>query len=333
MIAKTRQRPLMEFELNADMIGEGLTQSEMQCWDNCPEKWYLGYNLRLTKKGKFAWALTYGSWIHASLEEFYRTKGKRWAWNPDLKHEQISFMTQASLAKKEYYEKLGQIQMEVYANRYKHDPTFFDVHATEEIMDIEFEGVRLKGMIDVLVYSKALKGFFVIDHKTTSRLDAKVIEGWDFRLQFMFYCWLARRNPTWKDKPVKGYIINAMKKPALKQGINEGLPTFLERCRIDMIERDDKYFYREPLILKKGDMDHFENEILRPKIQRVKMLFDPSVSPSVKGFLVRNKNTDHCLTYGQPCEFLQVCKHGMALEKNNFFVRTNKHEELAEEIE
>lgn len=326
---RTPKLPLMEFELNSEMIGEGLTQSEMQCWDNCAEKWYLGYNLKLTKKGKFSWALTYGSWIHASLEEFYRTKGKRWSWSPDMPAQDRQFLTQDQLAEQEYYQKLGKIQMEIYASHYKGDASFMEIEATEEVVDMTFEGVRLKGMLDVFFYSKAHKGFYVMDHKTTGRLDRQVIMGWDFRLQFMFYCWLAKQ--VWgKTMPVKGYFINAMKKPQLRQKMGESLQQFLTRIEVDMKQKDDEYFYRDRLILKQGDMDHFENEILRPKLQRVKALFDPAIPNSVKGFLLRNKNTDHCLTYGQPCEFLNVCKHGLEPERANFFIREHKHEELEE---
>lgn len=320
--------PIVDFEINPDMIGEGLTQSEMQCWDNCPEKWYLGYNQMLSRKGKFSWALTYGSWMHNALEEFYQTKGKRWAWNPELKD--TKFLSQEILAEREYWEALGRLQMEIYTSHYKGDFDFYDVLATEEQIDFEFEGVRLKGMLDVYSYSKAHKGHYVWDHKTTGRLDKQTIMGWDFRLQFMFYCWAASK--IWKKQPVHGFIVNAIKKPQLKRGQTEPLAAFLQRVQADMLTQPEKYFYRERLRLKAEDLLHFEETILRPKLQRVKMLFDPAIPPSVKSFLVRNKNTDHCLTYGQPCEFMNICKHGLEIEREFFQVREHKHMELAEEV-
>lgn len=319
---------IVDFEINPDFLAEGMTQSEMQTWDNCPEKWYLTYNLLLQSKGSFSWALTYGTWIHAALEEFYASKGKRWTWDPVLPSGG-KFLTNEIMQQSEYWMRLGKLQMEIYTSHYKGDFTFFDIDCTEEVVDYTFEGVRLKGMIDMYVYSKAHKGFYVLDHKTTSRIDPQTIQGWDFRLQFMFYCWLGWK--MWPKKPVHGFFINAIKKPALRQGKDESLDTFLQRVQTDMLKRPEEYFYRDRMRLKKADLQHFEDTILRPKLQRVKMLLDPSIPPSVKSMLVRNKNTDHCLTYGKPCAFLNACKNGLEIERHAFTVRANKHEELESE--
>lgn len=326
---KIQSKALLEFEINPELIGEGMTQSEMQTWDNCGEKWYLGYNLLLTKLGSFSWALTYGGWIHGALEEFYTTKGKRWSISSDIRNKQ--FLSQEQLADVEYWSKLAQIQMEIYASHYKNDFDFFRPipSGIEKIIDIIFEGVRLKGMIDVYAESLANGGYYVIDHKTTGRIDRQIIMGWDFRFQFMFYCWLAWK--MWgKEFPIHGYYINAIKKPQLRRGEHESIQTFLQRVQTDMQVEPEKYFYRERLRLKKGDLKHFEKEILRPKIERTKMLLDPKIPPSVKHMLVRNKNTDHCLQYGQPCPYLMACKNGLALEGHAFRIREIKHEELIE---
>lgn len=319
----------LEFEINPKYLNEGLTQSEMQCWDNCAEKWYLGYNLMLQLRGKFSWALTYGGWMHSALEEFYATKGKRWSWNPDLK-DQGKWLRQQQLADAEYWQALGKIQMEIYASYYKQDFKLYKILATEEKLDLEFEGVRLKGMLDVWSWSEAHKGFYVWDHKTTGRLDKQVVTGWDFRLQFMFYCWCASK--LWPKQPVHGFIINAIKKPQLRRGVNEPLSEFLQRVQSHMMQEPLKYFYRERLRLKREDLVHFESHILRPKLQRVRMLLNPKVSDEVKFALLRNKNTDHCLHYGQPCEFMPICRNGIKIEGAAYRVRKHKHEELIEEI-
>ena len=185
-------------------------------------------------------------------------------------------------------------------------------------------------MIDVRSYSKAYKGYYIWDHKTTGRLDKQVITGWDFRLQFMFYCWVASKlHPK---EPVRGFIINAIKKPQLKRGELETVPAFLQRVQIHMLQEPTKYFYRERLVLKKDDLRHFEVAILNPKLVRVKMLLNPKVPDEMKYPLIPNKNTDHCLHYGQPCEFINVCKNGLKLEQHAYRVRTHKHEELIEDV-
>lgn len=319
----------IDFVINPALIGEGITQSEMQTWDNCSELWYLRYNLMLASRGRFSWALTYGSWMHAALEEFYLTKGKRWHIDPVVKNKE--FLSAKVLADFDYWAQLAEVQMSCYASRYKADFTFWKIKKVEHIVDIEWEGIRLKGMIDLLVKSLVHGGYYVVDHKTTGRLDKQTVLGWDFRLQFMFYCWLARK--LWgEDFPIKGYYINAIKKPQLRKGINESIPTFLQRVQTDMMASDEKYYYRDRLILTKGSMKHFEDTILRPKLFRVRLLMDPKVKPEIKQAIIRNKNTDHCLHYGQPCEFINACKNGLKLEQHSFRKREVKHQELEEEI-
>src|SRR5262245_44633731 len=106
--------PIPSFQINPEIIDEGFTQSEMQLWDNCPEKWYLGYNLMLQQRGKFSWALQYGTWIHAAMEEFYATKGKRWRVDPIVPNKQ--FLSAQIMAEHGYWAKLAQLQMEIYAS-------------------------------------------------------------------------------------------------------------------------------------------------------------------------------------------------------------------------
>lgn len=318
----------IEFVINPALIGEGVTQSEMQTMDNCGEKWYLRYNMLLGLRGSFSWALVYGGWIHAALEEFYKTKGKRWHIDPVIQGKE--FLQGAMLKDIDYWRQLAELQMSIYASHYKGDHAFWRTKEVEFIADFEFEGVRLKGMIDLFVESKVHKGFYVVDHKTTSRLDKQTVLGWDFRLQFMFYCWLAWK--MWgKEFPVMGYYINAMKKPQLRRGVKETIPQFLQRVQTDMLGEPDKYFYRERLRLKKGDLQRFEDTILRPKLFKVKLLMNPKVSTDIKAAIIRNKNTDHCMHYGQPCEFLRACQHGLTLEKFSFHRRAVKHQELQEE--
>lgn len=315
----------LDFEVNPAIINEGMTSSEMQCWDNCAEKWYLGYNLMLSLRNKHSWALTYGGWMHEAWEEFYSTKGKRWHIDPRItdKH----YLSAAQLADFDYWKGLAEIQMSVYASRFKSDFKFFDIISTEQIVELEWEGLKIRGKVDMYVYSHVNKGFYVWDNKTAGKIDKQAVTGWDFRMQFMLYAWF-----MWKlepKRPVKGIIINALKKPQIKQG---EMPTqaFLQRVQSDMQARDDMYFYRDRLPLKKGDLQNFEDTVLRPKIQRAKLMLDPKISPEIKQALIRNKNTDFCNHYNQPCEFINCCKHGLELERHAFRRREIKHTELIE---
>lgn len=319
-------RPVLDFEINSDSINEGFTQSEMQTQDNCGEKWYLGYNLMLSLRGKHSWALAYGGWLHEAWEEFYSTKGKRWHIDPKIRDKH--FLSAEQLSTFEYWVGLANIQMQIYASHYKSDFKFYDIISTEEIIEFEWQGVILKAMVDLYVLSKQYKGWYMMDHKTTGKIDKKIVTGWDFRLQFMFYCWLCYK--TKKKTPPSGYFINAMKKPQLKQGEHEPNRVFLQRVQTDMQLEPEKYFYRERLILKRGDLEHFEQKVLQPKIDRIKILRDPNVSNQIKIAMFRNMNTDYCMHYQQPCEFLNACKRGLEIEKEFFRRRDIKHMELIE---
>lgn len=322
------------FEINPEIIGEGITQSEMQCWDNCPEKWYLGYNHMLHRVGKFSWALTFGSWMHGALQEFYTSKGKRWSL--DTKIREKHFIHQDLLVQEDLWRGTAQVMMDVYTSLYKHDFKVLKPVAVEEVVDIVFEGIRLKGMIDLFAKDLTVKKdeYYVWDHKTTFKLDASIILGWDFRFQFMFYCWIAGKVEKWKKFHCNGFVINAIRKPVIKPNKNETLDGYLQRLQSDMLGRPEFYFHRDKLILKQGDMEHFENNILRPKLQRIRLLLDPKVDPKIKEFLIRNKNTDHCVSkFGQACEFLPACQHGLDVEGMQYRRREVKHQELMAEVE
>lgn len=318
-----------EFVINLDSINAGLTQSEMQMWDNCPEKWYLRYNLMLSSKSEFAWATTYGGWIHAALEEFYSTKCKRWSINPTLDIKK-GLMHPQMEEQYEYYAGLAQIQMAFYASFYKHDMKVWHPIHIEHVAEVNYRGVRLTGMIDMFVKSKVHGGYYVVDHKTSYKLDRSIVKGWEFRFQFMFYVWLAWR--MWGEEfPVKGFFPNALKKPQLRRGVHESIEAFLQRVQIDQLQRPDNYLFRERMPLTKGALKRFEKNILDPKIDRLLTVLDPKTKPKVKRALVRNKNTDHCQHYNKTCQFLHCCQHGLESGKHLLVRRSTKHTELASE--
>lgn len=331
-----RLRAELGVEINPENIGEGITQSEMQCWDNCPEKWYLGYNMMLHAVGKFAWHFVFGSWMHGALEEFYASRGKRWSIECAIPNRK--FVSHEHLAKEDYWAAVADTQMQIYASNYKHDFDIWKPIVTEEIIDLEFRGVRLKGMIDMFAQflpEKKRPTFYVWDHKTTFALNKAVIMGWDFRFQFMFYVWLMSKMEKYKDMYCGGFAYNAIKKPQLKWNEEkESLASFQQRMQVDMQERPEMYFFRDKLSLTKDALQRFEFEILGPKLDRIRLLMDPKVPIEIKRAFVRTKNTDYCISkFGTACEFLQLCQNGMAAEKFRYKVRPVKHQELIAETE
>ena len=306
---------------------EGFTQSEITTRDNCAQKWYWTYVELLQKMGSFSWALVYGSALHATLEQMYTTKGERWS-PEEVKIPAGVELTLAQQALQEYYNELVKIQTARYAAFWKDEFAMLQVVAVEEVIDITFCGIRFKGMIDLI--AKTPDGrIWIFDHKTCSRLDAQTQMGWDFRFQFMFYMWLvSKKYPDWK---LAGFTVNAIKKPALRQGKTESTATFLSRIEMDMIAEPEKYFYRENMPLTKESMEHFEKMILEPKLKILQLLTDEESPAIIKEVLAHNPNTDACMHYGSPCTFLPLCRRGWELEGFQYEKKETKHTELADE--
>lgn len=332
-------KQLIQFDLRsllANTFQEGCTQSEITTMDNCGMLWFWRYGMLLRKKGMFSWATTYGSAVHQALEEMYTTKGARWS-VPDLRSLLRGHTLTAQQDKELYYwQGVLKVQTECYANEYRDDFAAFSVKKAEIIVDITIEWhgikIRLKGMVDLKFAMLQIDGLWMMDHKTTNRMDLKTVQGWDFRFQFMFYVWLMSKyeeQQGGKEK-YRGYYINAMKKPTIKVKQGESTETYFERLRNEMLMEPEKYYYREKLLLNRESLEHFEQHVLGPKLHRVSLLTNPDVPDNIKLSIVNNMNTDHCQRYGV-CEYLPLCEHGWGLEGFQYEPRSAKHEELENE--
>jgi hypothetical protein len=305
--------------------------------DNCGMLWFWRYGMLLRKKGMFSWATTYGSAMHTAWEQMYATEGKRWQ-APDLRSFVPKGISLSGQQQKDlyYWQGVLNVQAECYATHYRDDFEAFKVEKAEIIVDItiEWKGIklRLKGMIDLKFAILQSEGMWMMDHKTTSRLDLKTVQGWDFRFQFMFYLWLMTKYEEQQGgtQRFRGYYINGMKKPTIRVKQNESVESYFERLRNEMLMEPEKYYYREKLLLSRDAINYFEQYVLAPKLHRISLLTNPEVSDSIKLSIVNNMNTDHCQRYGV-CEFLPLCAHGHALEGFQYEQRPAKHEELEEE--
>lgn len=274
---------------------EGWTQSEITTYNNCHMLWYWRYGMLLRRKGILNWANIYGTAFHATLEEMYATQGKRWSPAPLIIPGDVA-MTTVNLLKKEYWEKVLAIQTECYAHHHKDDFELFQVEHLERDVDITWNGIRLRGKLDLTFLAITSGLLWLMDHKTTKDLTLRQVAGWDFRFQFMFYLWLALQLEP--DKPIVGYYINAIKKPTIRQKQGETMPSFFARLRGEMMSEPEKYYYREPLMLTKTSMAYFEKHILGPKLFNINLLTNGEISDIVKENLVKDPNTDYCQRYG-----------------------------------
>lgn len=318
------------FVLNPATASDGFTQSELSVMANCPRKWYWQYNHRLLRNGSYSWPLLVGSVIHSALEQMYRTRGEEWACN-DIVMPSGVVLDADGEGKKLYWEALCRTMTRAYFHMYKAE--FANLIYTEEDVEVdaqyEFEGVLFRAKLD-LVYSPTTRagvGIWIRDHKTSGRIGADAIAGWEFRFQFMFYAWM-----LWKTRSksnVRGYEINAIKKPQLRIKKDESVESFCTRVYNDMLfDRPPTYFYRDKLVLTRDALQHFEDDVLRHKVNKLKAIFSPTTSVGMRELLTMDMNTDHCQSFGSTCPYLCLCKEGYEVNAYQFYQKVVKHSEL-----
>lgn len=305
-------------------IADGFTQSELSMFGDCAQKWNWRYNNLLEAMGYFSFPLMVGSALHDFMEQWYATKGKR-ANVATLQFEEGVIATAEDLLKLEYWNHVLPAMMRAYAIYYKDDHTKWDIIQIEEEVSVDYRGFRLRGKIDL--HHREADGEYIDDHKSTSTLSKDVVAGWDFRFQFMFYLWLKWvQNP--KNK-IKGYYINAIKKPELRVKKLETIPAFAQRVFDDMVQEPDKYFYRDKFPITRGALQHFQDKVVDPRLTVIAYAADPLSQRELAEAIITNKNTNECQKFtGAPCPYIHLCRHGFSNMRHLYELKDRKHMEL-----
>lgn len=306
-------------KLFANTFRDGFTQSEIMTWDNCAEKWYYSYNHRLEPKGTFEWYFIYGDGVHDTLMHWYRDGEEKIATLQIPKGVILTGSQEQELA---MWQGILNAQMKQYFRYYKDDLEVFAPWAVEEVVEIEFMGIKFRGKIDLGFDLDTGAKNILSDHKSYGMDD---YEGWNFRFQFMFYAWIAAK---FFKRDMRKFMVNGIKKPQLRLGKKESLESFIVRVEQAIIQEPKKYFVRHQLPWIKNSMEHFEHRVLMPKVNRIKLLTEASTPDMIIETLVRNQNSDNCVSYGSSCPFLPICKHGNLREGHFYTQRPHKHSEL-----
>lgn len=306
--------------VNPASLKQGITQSELSCKDSCSLKWNLEYNNLVEKPGEWSWTLEFGTGIHEYLDKRYSGEEAdpavaRWAepgedvmrdgeWEKNL-----TYWTAVMVSLQQAYER-----------HYRSEIETMDIIAAESTVEREFMGLLLKGKIDLRAVDLAKDKHFMADHKTTSRPELMAPEGWDMRFQFMFYSWLT--EPL-MPKETFDFMMNILRKPALRQTKSETWDAFCRRIKSDILKRPDFYFMRLAVPISKTKIKHFEKTVLVPKLELYKRAIENEGDVSI-----RNPNTNNCFMYNAPCRFLPYCRNG-DVELFQYQQRKTKHVELA----
>lgn len=289
---------------------------------SCMQRWNYRYNQLLYKQGIINFPLRVGSVWHDVMEQFYATGGARYK-VATLQPEEHDIPSLVDNTIFDYWNAVLPSMMDAYAIYYKADVVKWKIEKIEEELDIIYRGIRLRGKIDIR--ASDANGLWIWDHKTTSALNMDVVAGWDFRFQFMFYVWLMSK--VYPKLKLKGFVVNATKKPQLRLKKMESLPEFAQRVREDMIQEPDKYFYRHSYIVTKGQLENFEQNVVNPKLTLLQYAIDHPEDPLTEA-MFKNKNTDECQKWGgKTCPYIELCQFGES-HKFLYQTKTQKHEEL-----
>jgi PD-(D/E)XK nuclease superfamily protein len=319
-----------------ESFAEGLTQSEMMERCNCPRKHMFRYILGLKRQGSFSWSLLVGGGVHKLLERHYKLMKETGQGLTEPKTEEFELEPDVVLTPdqwEEYHYWQIVAGMLVYRhNRYWEEmDRSLNIQQVEVPVDLQYNGFRLRGMID-LVATGLGKGDrpWIMDHKTASDISDLRLEGWQFRFQFLFYSWLWKQLTG--ERPAGNYV-NILKKPQERRSIKkaESIENFCKRIDWNIQARPEDFFRREWIPLDDGMIERFERYTLNPVLTQFRMIKactkDP-MSQEIKEAMLLSPNTDHCTFWNVRCEFLDLCKDDFKELAVEYIPRHAKHPEL-----
>lgn len=314
--------------MNPRTIAEGFTQSEITLYDRCAYKWNLRYNNGIYSPGKFEVYNLFGHGFHRFCADFYR--GVQEIDTPVIEiPEDIAITTQIE-DERDYWQAILEAACQAYLHYYKSDHKFYEVQDgdcierhTEYTIKLRGHKIRLRGVIDMIALHERKPA--ISDHKALSMINSATVHGWDFKFQFMFYIWLARKALDYK---AVRFIANGFQKPTLRLKKDENHEQFVHRVAQTVLTEPSRFFYRETMHLEKGSLEHFEQTVLMPKLHRIARMMDSNLDADLTEILFHDKNTETCHAYNKTCEYLGICKYGIDNELPNYAVHEHKHQEI-----
>ncbi len=165
----------------------------LQLFLECPQRYAWNYVAGLKSINEDAPPLVKGSLIHLGLAQHYsRLKEQQQGGAPERFYppaEAIDIMAEAKGGAWAEHAPLAKQALDAYVWKWRNER--FRVVAVEELLEAEIAGHRFTGRMDLVVEDSAGK-VWVIDHKTTGRLQAKQRKFYSVSGQILGYQWLGR---------------------------------------------------------------------------------------------------------------------------------------------
>lgn len=290
-----------------------LTHSATECFQECRKKWDIRYNKEIVPTEPQT-ALDFGTAIHAGLEFWFKYGTAKGAVEAAVSRGAELGLGSEDLCK-------AQAMIERYTEIYEKEE--FEVIAVEKVFNVALQNPKtLKfsrsytymGKIDGLV--KIDNGYYILEHKTTARIDEKYIDAIEIKSQIARYAMAMERE----GYPIRGAIYDILEKPGIRMATGEseeefearkaaliaksktGKTTaqrkeaetpeaFLARCR-EKLTGDS---YRRVTVMLDYDR---KREALDDLWRIAKDMMHPEIYPT----------TGACVAFGKVCPYLNLCR-------------------------
>lgn len=283
-----------------------ITYSSNRAFKDCRKKYKLRYVDQLVSITKDQ-TMYFGTVTHKCLEMFYKNiplenilEYIQKSFKPEFQSKEICMLTAI---------------MKVYHEKYSFNE--FEVIALEEKFEYETKDFILKGKVDGIV--KLDGKYYILEHKTASRIDAGYIDRLTIDEQIHIYAMCIQEKLGVK---IEGIIYNIIEKSQIRLKKNETLEEFTERfikeyTEKDLFHRQHIPIYNESIALLVKDID--------------------STAYCIKEAIEKDlfyKNPSFCFNYNKPCPYFNICRsNDNSLIIENEYERVIPHEELEEKEE
>lgn len=315
------QNKQLELKTDYDPMVDGVTQSLLTAWKDCPSK-ARAKVMGLYKPGGASKALMFGSVYHAYddiIRKWYTSKsyinvnqfdqpGFNMGLEAEVRKEFEKEYLNATADGKSVIDEsflLAKIVFPQYMRHWNDD--FFGTKKEWVEVEGEFKvrvaGGLFRGKRDGVYRNKDMKGTFLYETKTKSRWNDETIMAMlpmDFQvLSYMLAYYLEHKIF------LKGVLYNVVRKPQLRRGVNEDFTTYGKRIQVDMEKRPDFYFSRYYCAISEEDIKHFSR-----KFSKLTLDFYAWARGDMR---LDEQNTSHCVNIYGNCQFLNYCssKHNV----------------------
>lgn len=302
-----------------EFVFESLTNSSRSCFLNCRKKFYWTYIRRLTPI-KPSVPLLVGSLFHNGLELFYKNKlnidDYREEVQKALDAQMINIKTDEESSRLWQQEAIVMGMLIGYVKRYKkQDKEKWNIIAPETEFSFKIPESRLlfSGKRDLLVSTKN-KETVLVEHKTTSKLDASYLSKLPLDNQILCYAYSVLVETK---KLPKNIVYNVVQKIGIKQKQNETLQQYYDRVVDEYTNNIQTLFFRELIPVNKSDVMSAADE-LHKFAREIERAID-------EGFFYMN--TTQCTMYGM-CPYMPLCTKQKDAEYQ-YSIRESEHAELS----